>query len=501
MSVIDTFFKDIEKELSVARAKIEERNIGVVYEIKDEVATVYGLKNVSFGEMVEFKDGTYGLVIDLKQDEVGIIIFGDYLKIEEGDSCATTGRILSVPVGDAFLGRVVNSMAQEIDGKGMITSSKFYPVERIAPGVIYRKSVDTPLQTGIKSIDALIPIGRGQRELIIGDRGTGKSTIAMDTILNQKGNNVICIYNIIGQRNAKIASTVNLLRKKGAMEYTIVVAAAASDPASMQYISPYVACSLGEYFMDQGKDVLIIYDDLTKHAWAYRQISLIIRRPSGREAYPGDIFYLHSRLLERACKLDAKLGGGSLTALPIIETQEGDVSSYIPTNVISITDGQIFLETDLFNAGIRPAVNVGTSVSRVGSTAQIKAMKQVAGKLKFDLAQYAELAAFAQFESDLDKETKKFIDRGARITELLKQKKHEPMDTSHQIVILWIAVNGYLDGIPVPRISEFESKFFTFFAGRGEKILNGIRTEKVIGKKEEERLKGIVEEFISLHYK
>ncbi len=501
MKVVDKIFKEIEDDIKTTKLQFKKENIGVVTEVKDEVVTLSGFDRVAYGEVIEFKRNIKGLVIDLREDEVSAIVFGDYLKISENDTALASGKILSIPVGEEFLGRVVDGFANTIDGLGKINkAAAFYPIEKIAPSVIYRKPVSTPLQTGIKALDALIPVGRGQRELIIGDRGTGKSTIAIDAILNQKNENVVCIYNAIGQRNSKIAAVVDLLKAKGAMDYTIVVAASGSDPVSLQYVSPYVACAMGEYFMSKGKDVLVVYDDLSKHAWAYRQLSLILRRPSGREAYPGDVFYLHSRLLERACCLDEKYGGGSLTALPIIETQEGDVSGYIPTNIISITDGMIYLETDLFNAGIRPAVNVGISVSRVGSAAQTKAMKQVAGKLKLELAQYRELAAFAQFEAELDEKTKKFLDRGARMIEILKQNKHQNLDLAHQVLILWIGVNGYLDNLSVSKIGEFERNFFAKIELTNKKIINNINKKRTLDRDDEERLKKIVEEFIKNNY-
>lgn len=497
--MIDALIKEIETELTTAAPALRQENVGVVREVKDGIVTLTGFTGVSYGEVIEFSNGIQGLVVDLREDEVAGVIFGDHSLIREGDIAKSQGQILSVPVGTSFLGRVVNGFARPIDGRGAIVSEAVYPVERRAPSVIYRKSVDTPLQTGITAIDSLIPIGRGQRELIIGDRGVGKSTIVIDTILNQKKENVICIYAIIGQRESKIAAVYDLLKKQSAMDYTIIVAASAADPVSLQYIAPYVACTLGEYFMDQGKDVLVIYDDLSKHAWAYRQISLTLRRPSGREAYPGDIFYLHSRLLERACRRDEKYGGGSLTALPIIETQEGDVSSYIPTNVISITDGQIFLEADLFNAGIRPAINVGISVSRVGSSAQTKAMKQVAGRLKFDLAQYRELAAFSQFESELEAETKKQLDRGARMTQLLKQKKHEPLDLAHQVIILWIGVKGYLDVLPIQSVADFQERFFGYVSTKAKNLLEEITQQKMLDKKHEDQLQRLVESFLKTY--
>lgn len=500
MKAIDQIFKEIERELSLKQGAPRQENIGEVEEVKDEVVFLSGLDNAFYGEMIDFGNKIYGMVIDLTEDLVGTIVFGDYKKIKQGDIAKGTGRVFSVPVSEKYLGRVIDPLGQVIDGLAQIETTDYRPIEKIAPGVIYRRPVNTPLQTGIKALDALIPIGRGQRELIIGDRQTGKSTIALDTIINQKGQNVICIYNFIGQRKAKVASAVELLRQKGALDYTIIVASSSSDPSSLQYISPYAACTIGEYFMEQGKDVLVVYDDLTRHAWAYRQLSLVLRRPAGREAYPGDIFYLHSRLLERACRMDEKYGGGSLTALPIIETQEGDISGYIPTNVISITDGQIFLETDLFNAGIRPAINVGNSVSRVGSSAQTKAMKQVAGRLKLDLAQYRELAAFSQFESELDEKTKAFLDRGARMTEILKQDKNQPLDLAHQVLIIWVGVNGYLDHLPVRQVSEFEKKFFQYIELKGKKILQAINENKAIDVKIEEKIKGLVEEFIKVNY-
>lgn len=501
MKTVDALFKELEEEISSTKRRVGPENVGYITEIKDEVVFLEGFDSVAYGELVEFDNGAKGLVIDLTETQVGVIVFGDYVSLKEGDMAKGSGQIFSVTVGDAVLGRVVDGIGNPIDGKGELETTKKYPVERIAPGVVTRKPVSTALQTGIKAIDAVIPIGRGQRELIIGDRQTGKSTIAIDTIINQKGQNVICIYCIIGQKRSTTATLIDTLQKNGAMDYSIVVAATASDPASVQFMAPYVAVTMGEYFMDQGKDVLVVYDDLTKHAWAYRQVSLVLRRPSGREAYPGDIFYLHSRLLERSCRVEQEYGGGSLTALPIIETQENDVSAYIPTNVISITDGQIFLETDLFNAGVRPAINIGTSVSRVGSNAQTKAMKQVGGKLRFDLAQYRELAAFAQFESELDVRTKQFLDRGARMTELLKQKKNKPLDLARQVVILWVGVNGYLDKIPVPQVVEFEEKFFEYIWAHHKKLLEHINETKELDDKDEEELKKATEKFIDMNYK
>jgi F-type H+-transporting ATPase subunit alpha len=462
MKLLDQYIKEIEHELaSKPTTTVKTQEVGTVVELKDGVVKMEGLDNAAYGELVEFPNGVKAMVIDMVEEGVGAIVLGDYLDIKANDTAKATGITLSVPVSEEVLGRVLDPLGQPIDGGVKIKLDKYYPIEKVAPGVVYRKSVSVPLQTGIKAIDALIPVGRGQRELIIGDRGTGKTTIATDTILNQKGQNVICIYCAIGQKSSKVAATVELLRSHGALDYTVVVSASASDPATLQYLAPYSATAIAEYFLDKGKDVLVVYDDLSKHAWAYREISLILRRPAGREAYPGDVFYLHSRLLERACRLNEKLGGGSITALPIIETLENDLSAYIPTNVISITDGQIFLESDLFNAGMRPAVNVGNSVSRVGGSAQTKAMKQVAGKLKLDLAQYRELSAFAQFESDLDPETKKFLNRGAKVTQILKQKKNQPYDLASQVAVMWAANNGYLDDLELSKVEEFETKLIS----------------------------------------
>src|SRR5438094_532995 len=433
-------------------------DVGIVTEVGDGIAQIYGLQSAQALELLEFKGGISGIALNLEEDSVGAVILGPYEGIKEGDQVRTTGKIIQVPVGEALVGRVVNALGEAIDGKGPIETKEFAPVEKVAPGVITRQPVDTPLQTGIKAIDAMIPIGRGQRELIIGDRQTGKTAIALDTIINQKGQGVICIYVAIGQRAATVAQVAATLEARGAMEYTIIVSATASEPAPLWYIAPYAGCSMGEYFKDQGKDALLVYDDLSKHAWAYRQISLLLRRPPGREAYPGDVFYLHSRLLERAAKLNKDNGSGSLTALPIIETQANDVSAYIPTNVISITDGQIFLETDLFYQGIRPAVNVGISVSRVGSAAQVKAMKQVAGTIKGELAQYREMAAFAQFGSDLDAATQRLLNRGARLTELLKQPQYSPMPIEEQVVSLYAGMRGYLDKLAVGDVRRFETE-------------------------------------------
>ena len=437
--------EELINKIKDAKSQIDVGYQGTVLNIADGVAILSGLTNLKYSEMVEFENGKLGVAINLEQEQVGVIILGDYLDIKQGDTAKGTGRLLSIGVSEKLIGRVIDPLGNALDGKGSIKSDKFYPIEKIAPGVVKRSPVNTPVQTGIKAIDAMIPIGRGQRELLIGDRATGKTTVALDTIINQKGQNLICIYVAIGQKASRVAQVIDIFQKFAALEHTIVVAANASDPASLQYLAPYAGASIGEYFMDKGKDVLVVYDDLSKHAWAYRQISLILKRPSGREAYPGDVFYLHSRLLERACKISDKLGGGSLTALPIIETQAGDMSAYIPTNVISITDGQIYFEPDLFFAGIRPAINVGLSVSRVGGSAQIKAMKQVAGKLRLDIAQYRDLAAFAQFATDLDEKTKHQIERGVRIVELLKQNAFVPMPVEEQVVLLFAGTGGYLD--------------------------------------------------------
>jgi F-type H+-transporting ATPase subunit alpha len=490
---INQLIKDFEKELAMQeRSTGSVKEVGVVQEIKDGVVIASGLSQASFGELVRFETGVDGMIVDLMPDNVGIVVLGKYEDITSSSRVTATGKQLSIGVSDQILGRVVNTLGLPEDAKDSVKASKYYPVEKIAPGVVTRKSVSVPLQTGIKSIDALIPIGRGQRELIIGDRGTGKTTLCTDTIINQKGQDVICIYCAIGQKNSKIASIVELLKAHDAMDYTVVLKASASDSAALQYLAPYSACAIAEYFMDQGKDVLVIYDDLTKQAYAYRQISLILRRPAGREAYPGDIFYLHSRLLERACRRDEKFGGGSITALPVIETLENDVSAYIPTNVISITDGQIFLETDLFNAGMRPAVNVGISVSRVGGSAQTKAMKQVAGKLKLDLAQYRELAAFSQFESDLDPETKKFLNRGAKATQLLKQNKNNPYDLASEVAVFWAMNNGHLDEIDVKEVEAWEKTYLDALRHGHKKLVTKINEKKILDKEDEEALLNIV---------
>ncbi len=473
----------------------QREHVGTVVEVGDGIAKIEGLSHLGSSEMIDFGHGVYGSALNLEKDTVGAIILGDVTKVKEGDTVKAMGQVLSVPVGEELIGRVVSPLGVPKDGGPSITTKKLYPVEKIAPRVIERKSVDTPLQTGITAIDAMIPIGRGQRELIIGDRQTGKTAVVIDTILNQKQTQagprpVVCIYVAIGQKESKIAKIVKELKQRGGMDYTIVVSAGASEPASLAYIAPFAGTAMGEYFLDQGKDVLCIYDDLSRHAWAYRQISLILRRPPGREAYPGDVFYLHSRLLERAVRLDDKHGGGSITALPIIETQAGDVSAYIPTNVISITDGQIYLESDLFHKGIRPAVNVGLSVSRVGSAAQTKSMKKVAGKLRLDLAQYRELAVFAQFGSDLDAATKKQLDRGARLTEVLKQQQYAPRPVGEQVAILYAAVNGHLDEVPVTDIKLFEDRFLTDMRAKHYDVLGVL--EKELPNDTEETLKRLI---------
>lgn len=492
------FTKDIADELikQIERytPQVSARQVGHVVSVADGVARVSGLPQVAMMERVKFVNGVSGLAINLEEDTVGVIILGDYLTIHEDDEVRVTGELLSMPVGDAFLGRVVNPLGEPVDGGAAIKHKAMYPLEKLAPGVTSRRSVKEPLQTGIKAIDAMIPIGRGQRELIIGDRNTGKTSIVVDTIINQKKENVICIYVAIGQKTSRIAQVIRDLKDHDAMDHTIIVSASASDSAAFQYLAPYAGCAMGEYFMDLGRDALIIYDDLSKHAWAYRQISLILRRPSGREAYPGDVFYLHSRLLERACRLDEKHGGGSLTALPIVETQANDISGYIPTNVISITDGQLFLESDLFNAGQRPAVNVGFSVSRVGGEAQIKAMKKAAGTLKLDLAQYRSLAAFAQFSTDVDEATKKQIDRGARMMELLKQGQFVPMPVAEQIVSIWAGGNGYMDDVGVTDISRFEKELLALIRSKYKKVLASITKEQVISPETEKELKLAVAE-------
>ncbi len=470
----------IKQQIQNYQSDIQVVDVGTVIQVGDGIARVHGLEKCMAGELLEFSNGVVGMALNLEEDNVGVVIMGPFTGIREGDQVKRTGRIMEVPVGEQLLGRVVNALGQPVDGNGPINTTKFRPVESPAPGVMARKSVHEPMQTGIKAIDAMIPIGRGQRELIIGDRQTGKTTIAIDTIVNQKGNGVICIYVAIGQKQSTVRGVVETLRKHGALDYTIVVTASASEPAPLLYLAPYTGCSMGEEFMYNGKHVLVIYDDLSKQAAAYRELSLLLRRPPGREAYPGDVFYLHSRLLERAAKLNDELGGGSLTALPFIETQAGDVSAYIPTNVISITDGQIFLEADLFYAGQRPAVNVGISVSRVGSSAQIKAMKKVAGTLKLDLAQYRELAAFAQFGSDLDKVTQSRLNRGERTLEILKQGVNQPLAVERQVVSLYLVTKGHADDIPVQDIRRFEAEFLGYVDANRPEILASIRDTKDI---------------------
>ena len=467
-------------------------DVGVITDIGDGIAHVYGLAGVQAGEIVEFPGGVPGLALNLERDSVGIIIMGPYDQIEEGDEVRTTGRIAQVPVGDALIGRVVNALGEAIDDRGPIDTKETRAVEVVAPGVITRKPVDTPVQTGLKAVDAMVPIGRGQRELIIGDRQRGKSAIAVDTVINQKGENLVCIYVCIGQNAQTVARLAATLEQYGAMDHTIIVSATSSEPAALWFLAPFAGCAMGEFFRDSGREALMVYDDLSKHAWAYRQISLLLRRPPGREAYPGDVFYLHSRLLERAAKLNDDKGGGSLTALPIIETLEGDVSGYIPTNVISITDGQIFVESDLFNSGIRPAVNAGTSVSRVGGAAQIKAMRQVAGRLRLDLAQYRELAAFASFSSDLDKQTLSQLQRGQRMTELLKQDQYAPLKIEQQVSILFAGARGLIDDIPVEKIREFEKGFHQYMGTTGKELLAQIAEKKELDDALEESLKKAV---------
>ncbi len=476
----DEITKLIRDQIENYESKVSVDEVGTIISLGDGIARVHGLDKVMAGELLDFGHGVAGIAMNLEEDQVGVVILGEYTEIKEGGQVKRTGRIMSVPTGEGMIGRVVNALGQPIDDKGPIANTKEIMIERLAPGVIDRQPVREPMATGIKAIDSMIPVGRGQRELIIGDRQTGKTAVALDTIVNSKGNNLICIYCAIGQKRSSIAQVVKSLEDFGAMEYTIIVAASASEPAPMLYLAPYAACAIGEYFRDNGKHALVIYDDLSKHAAAYREISLLLRRPPGREAYPGDVFYLHSRLLERAAKMSDKLGGGSLTALPVIETQAGDVSAYIPTNVISITDGQIYLESDLFNSGIRPAVNVGLSVSRVGGSAQIKAMRQVAGTLKLELAQYRELAAFAQFGSDLDKATQAQLNRGKRLVEILKQNQYQPLSFSKQILIIFAGTNGYLDDLEVEQIREFESELYKYVDSMNSKLLDTIMQKKTI---------------------
>jgi F-type H+-transporting ATPase subunit alpha len=505
---MSSILEEIETKIAGLKTSATKSNIGVVREAGDGVARIEGLSDVMLNEMIEFPNGVFGLALNLEETEVAAILLGDPTKVSEGDQAKTTGKLLQVPVGKALLGRVVNTIGQPLDDKGPIKTETFYPLEKIAPGVIKRKSVSQPVQTGIMAIDAMIPIGRGQRELIIGDRATGKTTIAIDTIISQARLNkaaeeqgdknyrpLYCIYVAIGQKNSNVARALDVLGREGAMPYTTIISAPASDSATNQYLAPFAGAAMGEWFMDNGMDALIIYDDLSKHAVAYRQVSLVLKRPSGREAYPGDVFYLHSRLLERAARVADEFGGGSLTALPIIETQAGDVSAYIPTNVISITDGQIYLETDLFYQGVRPAISVGLSVSRVGSAAQVKAIKQVAGKVKLDLAQFRELAAFAQFGSDLDTATKARLERGQRIVELFKQKLYNPIPVEEQIAVMWAMQNGYLDSVPVDRVKEFQLKLQDWLQTRKEPLLRSIREKQQIDKDLESELKSTMEEF------
>ncbi len=499
---------EIKAQIAGAKMTAAKQNVGVIREVGDGVAKIEGLSDAMLNEMIDLGNGVMGLALNLDETEVGVVILGDYTQLKEGDEARTTGKLLQVPVGKGLLGRVVNLLGEPIDGKGPIKSEKTYPVEKIAPGVIRRRSVNQPVQTGIMPIDAMIPIGRGQRELIIGDRGTGKTTICIDTMISQARLNkaaesagdknyrlLYCIYVAIGQKQSTIARVISVLEQAEAMPYTIVVASPASDSAANQYLAPFAGAAMGEWFMDNGMDALIVYDDLSKQAVAYRQVSLLLKRPSGREAYPGDVFYLHSRLLERAARVGEKYGNGSLTALPIIETQSGDVSAYIPTNVISITDGQIFLETDLFYQGVRPAINVGISVSRVGSAAQLKAMKQVAGQLKGDLAQFRELAAFAQFGSDLDEKTQGQIDRGKRIMEIFKQRQYNPIPVEIQVVVIWVAQNGYLDQVPVARVKEFQNKLTEYFTTRKGQLLAKIGRQKELSDELKAELKAAAEEF------
>ncbi|OUU80341.1 MAG: F0F1 ATP synthase subunit alpha [Gammaproteobacteria bacterium TMED78] len=500
--------KLIEKRIENFDSKIDASDVGTVIALTDGIARIHGLSDVQYGEMIEFPGDTFGLALNLEQDSVGAVILGDYKGISEGDSVKTTGKILEVPVGDALLGRVVDSLGNPIDGKGPINADISSPIEKVAPGVIDRKSVDQPVQTGLKSIDAMVPVGRGQRELIIGDRQTGKSAVAIDTIINQKGTGVKCIYVAIGQKNSTVSNVVKKLEEFGAMEHTIVVSASASESAAMQYIAPYSGCAMGEYFRDRGEDALIIYDDLTKQAWAYRQVSLLLRRPPGREAYPGDVFYLHSRLLERAARVsedyvekftngEVKGKTGSLTALPIIETQAGDVSAFVPTNVISITDGQIFLETDLFNSGIRPAINAGLSVSRVGGAAQTKIIKKLGGGVRLALAQFRELAAFAQFASDLDEATRKQLERGQRVTELMKQPQYSPLSVAEMAISLYAVNEGYLDDVPVEKVVDFEKALHAYAASNASDLVDDISLKGSFDDAIEARLKKLMDEFSS----
>ena len=495
MATKNDIIEALKSQVAAFKAETKEEKVGTVLSVGDGIARISGLSDVQASEMLVFPGDVYGVALNLEEETVGAIVLGEATKIKEGDTVKTTGRILSIPVSDAIVGRVVDPLGIPVDGKGKINATETFPIEKLAPGVMARKGVGVPLQTGIKAIDALIPIGRGQRELIIGDRQTGKTAIAIDTIINQKGQNVKCIYVAIGQKESKIAKIVAKLEEAGAMEYTTIVLAGASDPASLQFIAPYAGCTIGEYFMAKGEDALVIYDDLSKHAWAYREVSLLLRRPPGREAYPGDVFYLHSRLLERAARVDEKNGGGSLTALPIIETQAGDVSAYIPTNVISITDGQIYLETDLFYRGIRPALNVGLSVSRVGSAAQTKAMKKVAGKLRLELAQFRELEAFAQFANDMDERTRAQIERGRRLTEILKQPQYQPLPFEEQVASIFAVTNGYLDKVDAKDVRDWEEKFLAYMRSSGAKALDLLREKRELTDEVVEGLKNKLEDF------
>jgi F-type H+-transporting ATPase subunit alpha len=485
----------IRDQIGSYAVDVDVAEVGTIVSIGDGIARVHGVEKTMAGEMLEFPHGVFGIALNLEEDSVGAVLLGDYTEIKEGDTVKRTSRIISVPVGEEMIGRVVNALGQPLDGKGPIVSRSFQEIERLAPGVVDRSPVKEPLQTGLKAIDSMVPIGRGQRELIIGDRQTGKTALAVDAIINQKGQDVICIYNAIGQKQSTIAQVVRTFEEAGAMDYTIVVAAAASEPAPLLYISPYSACAMGEFFRDSGRHALCVYDDLSKHAQAYREISLLLRRPPGREAYPGDVFYLHSRLLERAAKLRKDLGGGSLTALPIIETQAGDLSAYIPTNVISITDGQIFLESDLFHQGVRPAINVGNSVSRVGGSAQVKAMRQVAGSLRLDLAQYRELAAFAQFGSDLDKATQNQLNRGRRLVEVLKQPQYQPLPVEKQVIIIYAATNGHLDGVAVEHARDYETELYKFLDTRRAQLLTALADKKQIDDEIKSQLNAALKEF------
>ncbi len=485
----------IKEQIKGYSAKLDVSEVGTVIQVGDGIARVYGLDNAMSGELLQFEDGSYGMAQNLEEDNVGVVILGSDSGIKEGDTVKLTGRVAEVPVGDAMIGRVVNALGEPIDEKGPIVTDKARPIERVAPGVITRKAVDVPLQTGIKAIDAMVPIGRGQRELIIGDRQTGKTAICIDTIINQKGKDCLCIYVAIGQKASTVARIVKSLEDAGAMDYTTVVSATASESSTLQYIAPYSGCSIAEEFMENGKDVLIVYDDLSKHAVAYRAMSLLLRRPPGREAYPGDVFYLHSRLLERSARIEKKYGGGSITALPIIETQAGDVSAYIPTNVISITDGQIFLESELFNSGVRPAINAGLSVSRVGGSAQIKAMKKIAGPIRIELAQFRELESFSQFGSDLDKDTLDRLNHGEKIVEILKQPQYKTLDVEKEVVILYAVTNKYLDDIPTEKVLQFETEFFTYVEKYHNDIFVNIRESKVISDETEKELKSALDAF------